>query len=85
MNFKRVKVTIGDYTKTIYDGSMISIHKDRLTSVRVLLRKVIDNCKWDKRLRLASNKMTKLRWLGAMAFNNFKLKNIINHEANIKQ
>ena len=85
MNFKRVKGIIGDETKTIYDESMISIHKEKRTCVRVSLGKVIDNCEWKTKLRNASKTMTKIRWLGAGVFNNFSLHNIINRKANIKE
>ena len=43
VNLKKVKVIIGDDAKTIYDESMISVQKEKLTYVGVSFGKVIEN------------------------------------------
>ena len=44
---ERVNPTIGNETKTIYDGSMISIHMEKITSVRVSLKKAFNDYDWN--------------------------------------
>lgn len=76
INFKRVEVSIGDETK-------ISIHKEKINSVRVSLGKITVNGEWKTKMKKATNTMTKLRWLGTRAFNDFLIHNIVHHEADI--
>ena len=82
VNFKRVKVTIGNENKTIYDENIISIHKDKITRTRVSLGKVLNNLEWKTKLRNVANTVTKICWLGARILI-FLLHNIINYETGI--
>ena len=66
-------------TKVNYDVTM-----EQLSVVKCSLGSIISDESWKSRLRNATKTMTKMRWFGSRAFNDFLLSNVIHGEVDIR-
>ena len=65
--------------KVNYDVTM-----EQLSAVKCSLGSIISDESWKSRLRNATKTMTKMRWFGSRAFNDFLLSNVIHGEVDIR-